>query len=47
VLNLGVEGMMVMGAVGGFARHLTGSPWIGVPRRRSSSARCFRCCSPS
>lgn len=31
VLNLGVEGMMIMGAVGGFgAGYLTGSPWIGV-----------------
>jgi general nucleoside transport system permease protein len=31
VLNLGVEGMMVMGAVCGFgAALLTGSPWIGV-----------------
>ena len=31
VLNLGVEGMMVMGAVSGFAAaYLTGSPWIGV-----------------
>jgi simple sugar transport system permease protein len=31
VLNLGVEGMMVMGAVCGFAAaSLTGSPWVGV-----------------
>src|SRR5580765_5958622 len=31
VLNLGVEGMMVMGAVSGFgAAFLTGSPYIGV-----------------
>jgi len=31
VLNLGVEGMMIMGAVGGFgAAALTGNPWIGV-----------------
>lgn len=31
VLNLGVEGMMVMGAVAGFgAGLLTGSPWIGL-----------------
>jgi len=31
VLNLGVEGMMVMGAVCGFAgAALTGSPWFGV-----------------
>jgi len=31
VLNLGVEGMMIMGAVGGFAAaSLTGNPWIGV-----------------
>ncbi len=31
VLNLGVEGMMVMGAVCGFAAgYTTGSPWIGL-----------------
>ncbi|MBZ0165071.1 MAG: ABC transporter permease, partial [Notoacmeibacter sp.] len=31
VLNLGVEGMMVMGAVSGFAVALTtGSPWLGA-----------------
>ncbi len=31
VLNLGVEGMMVIGAVCGFAAAvLTGSPWVGV-----------------
>jgi simple sugar transport system permease protein len=31
VLNLGVEGMMVMGAVCGFgAALMTGSPWLGI-----------------
>lgn len=31
VLNLGVEGMMIMGAVGGFGgAYLTGNPWVGV-----------------
>lgn len=31
VLNLGIEGMMVMGAVCGFAAsYVTGSPWLGV-----------------
>ena len=31
MLNLGVEGMMIMGAVCGFgAGYLTGSPWIGL-----------------
>jgi len=31
VLNLGVEGMMLMGAVAGFSTSLaTGNPWIGV-----------------
>ena len=31
VLNLGVEGMMVMGAVCGFAgAMITGSPWMGI-----------------
>lgn len=31
VLNLGVEGMIIMGAVSGFiAGYLTGSPWLGL-----------------
>lgn len=31
VLNLGVEGMMIMGAVSGFAiAQVSGSPWLGV-----------------
>ena len=31
MLNLGVEGMMLIGAVTGFAvTYVTGSPWIGV-----------------
>lgn len=31
VLNLGVEGMMIMGAVAGFGgAFLTGSPWVGL-----------------
>jgi general nucleoside transport system permease protein len=31
VLNLGVEGMMIMGAVGGFGgAYLSGNPWVGV-----------------
>lgn len=31
VLNLGVEGMMIMGAVTGFgAAYLSGSPWLGL-----------------
>jgi ABC-type uncharacterized transport system permease subunit len=31
VLNLGVEGMMIMGAVAGFGvGYLTGSPWLGL-----------------
>ncbi len=47
VLNLGVEGMMVMGAVAGFAVALTtGSPWLGCSPQ-SSPARCSRCCSAS
>ena len=39
VLNLGVEGMMIMGAVTGFGvAWTTGSPWLGVlPRSRSAS----------
>ena len=48
VLNLGVEGMMVMGAVTGFAVALsTGSPWLGVLAAHRWSARCSRCCSAS
>lgn len=32
VLNLGVEGMMIMGAACGFgAAFLTGQPWLGIP----------------
>jgi general nucleoside transport system permease protein len=32
VLNLGVEGMMVMGAVAGFGgAYITGNAWIGIP----------------
>lgn len=31
VLNLGVEGMMLLGAIGGFAAAvITGNPWLGV-----------------
>ena len=31
VLNLGVEGMMVMGAVAGFGgAYVTGNPWLGI-----------------
>jgi general nucleoside transport system permease protein len=31
VLNLGVEGMMIMGAVGGFGgAFLSGNPWVGL-----------------
>ena len=45
VLNLGVEGMMIMGAVGGFgAALLTGSPWIGLLAGDRRAARCSRCC---
>ncbi len=45
VLNLGVEGMMVMGAVCGFgAAFVTGSPYARHPRghcrRRSACRRC-------
>ena len=54
VLNLGVEGMMLIGAVTGFAIALTfgdGARRAGaLARRRSaprSPARRPRCCSPS
>ena len=47
VLNLGVEGMMVMGAVCGFgAAFVTGSPYLGV-LPRSPPAWPWRCCSAS
>ena len=46
VLNLGVEGMMLMGAVTGYAvTAITGSPWLGVSARRSSPDSRCRCCS--
>ena len=48
VLNLGVEGMMVMGAVERLRRRLPDR--LAVARRRSprsSPARCSRCCSAS
>ena len=39
VLNLGVEGMMIMGAVCAFAAaHLTGSPYIGIVAGIASGA---------
>ena len=35
VLNLGVEGMMIMGAVAGFAAaQSTGNPYLGEPTKR-------------
>lgn len=47
VLNLGVEGMMIMGAVCAFAAtHMTGSP-ISAFWPVSPPVRCFRCCSAS
>ena len=31
ILNLGVEGLMIMGAMSGFAlSFITGNPWIGI-----------------
>ncbi len=48
VLNLGVEGMMIMGAVGAFAAaQITGSPYVGIVGRHCQPARCFRCSSAS
>jgi ABC-type uncharacterized transport system permease subunit len=47
VLNLGVEGMMIMGAVTGFAvAQMTGSPWMGLWPPLSPE-RFSRCCLPS
>lgn len=47
VLNLGVEGMMIIGAVCAFAAaHLTGSPYLGILAGIASGA-VFRCCSVS
>ena len=44
VLNLGVEGMMVMGAVAGFAvAFMTGSTLLGVWPPSSPGLPCRRC----
>jgi ABC-type uncharacterized transport system permease subunit len=46
VLNLGVEGMMITGAVCGFAVAVdTGSPAAGLCRPRRWAARRWRCSS--
>ena len=48
VLNLGVEGMMVMGAVCGFgAAYTTGSPYLSASSLPSLPASSCRCCSVS
>ena len=48
VLNLGVQGMMLIGAVAGFSAAVaTGSPWIGARSRRCSPAACSACCTGS
>ena len=51
VLNLGVEGMMLMGAVTGYAvTAITGSPWLGIvriDRRRTRDVAAVRRFSPS
>lgn len=45
VLNLGVEGMMIVGAFTAFlATHLTGNPWAGVLAAGLCGAG-FRCCT--
>ena len=53
VLNLGVEGMMLIGAVTGFAVAFNygdslgdWAPWVGCRSRRRRPARPPRCCSP-
>ncbi len=47
VLNLGVEGMMIVGAVAGFARPMAAEamPWDSSPRW--PPACCCACCSAS
>ena len=48
VLNLGVEGMMIMGAVCSFAAaYTTGSALVGHPWSGSTQASPRRCSSPS
>ena len=45
VLNLGVEGMMITGAICGFAVSVeTGSPWLGFLAAALGGRRC-RCSS--
>ena len=46
VLNLGVEGMMITGAVTGFIVAVaTGSPFLGFRWPPPGAARLWRCCS--
>ncbi len=46
VLNLGVEGMMIMGAVTGFSLALvTGNPWIGMLAGIAGRRAVFASCS--
>ena len=46
VLNLGVEGMMLVGAVVAFiVAATTKSPWLGVRRRHARGRRARRWCS--
>ena len=47
VVNIGLEGMMILGTWGaGWAGYQWG-PWAGVARRRSLSARSAGCCTRS
>jgi general nucleoside transport system permease protein len=44
-INLGLEGILVMGAMSGYAiSYLTGSPWLGG-WSPAESARCSACCT--
>ena len=46
-INLGLEGMLVMGAMSGYATsYLTGSPWLGVLAAGLVGAAARRCCTP-
>ena len=46
VLNLGVEGMMLVGAVVGFAARIaTGNALLGVVAGDRSAGAAWRCCS--
>ncbi len=47
-INLGLEGILVMGAMTGYAlSYATGNPWLGVLGRGRRRLRPRRCCTGS